>query len=90
MLSTWSEDARNYLITGNTIRDTQEIPTQFVGINENNGPNKGGAVRADENIIKGNIFSGHKTADILLAGAKTVVEDNGGAKIVQPTAAETK
>ena len=77
------EDARAYTITGNTIRDTQEVPTQFVGIEEKNGTYRDKPTAADENIIRGNRFSGHRTADIILAGPNTVCEDNGEAKVVK-------
>jgi parallel beta-helix repeat protein len=77
-----AEDARDFTIEGNTIRDTQEKPTQFVGIEEKNGEYGKKPTHADENIIKANIFSGQKTADIILAGEKTEVEANGAAKIV--------
>jgi len=77
------EDARNYTITGNTIRDTQANSTQWVGIEEKNGKYRDKPTYADENIIRGNRFSGHKTADIVIAGAATVCEDNGEAKVVK-------
>jgi hypothetical protein len=41
---------------------------------------------ADENIIRNNTFRGHKTADVIYAGEKTVV-DNPGAKVVKETPA---
>jgi len=89
------EDARAYTITGNTIRDTQEPATQYVGIHEKNGERGGKPTYADENVISGNTFSGHKTADIVVSGEKTVV-DNAGAKVVKaadiaaPEAKKTK
>ena len=83
LLGAQVEDARAYTITGNTIRDTQEKPTQFVGIEEKGGKRGKKTTYADENVIKGNTFAGHKTADIIVVGPKTVVEDNGEAKVVR-------
>lgn len=77
------EDALDYTITGNTIRDTQKEPTQLVGIEERASVRDKKATRADENVIKGNRFSGHRTADVVVAGEKTVVGDNGDAKVVK-------
>jgi len=82
-----TEDARNYTITGNTIRDTQEQPTQYVGIEERNGTYRKKPTRADENLIRGNTFSGHRTADVILCGPKTVCEENGEAKVIREAAA---
>jgi hypothetical protein len=36
---------------------------------------------ADENVIKGNRFSGHKVADVVVSGKQTVVE--GDAKVIK-------
>jgi len=71
------EDARNYTITGNTIRDTQEKPTQWIGIHEKNGMRRKKVTYADENVVKGNTFSGHKVADVVVSGAKTTVAQPG-------------
>lgn len=76
------EDARNYTITDNIIRDTQEEPTQFVGIEEKHGERGGKKTSADENIIRKNTFAGHRTADIIVAGHKTIVEEGEGVNIV--------
>jgi len=76
------EDARDYTIVGNTIRDTQGTPTQYVGIYEKNGMRRKKPTSADENVIKDNTFSGHKVADIVVSGEKTVVE-NGDAKVIK-------
>jgi len=78
------EDARGYTITGNTIRDTQPEPTQHVGIEERHGERRGEPTRADGNVIRGNRFSGHPKADVILAGPNTRCEDNDGAKCVAP------
>jgi parallel beta-helix repeat protein len=78
-----AEDALDYTITGNTIRDTQKEHTQLIGIEEKTFGKKEKPTRADENVIKGNQFSGHETADIVLVGEKTVVEGNGNAKVVK-------
>jgi hypothetical protein len=79
-------------IEGNTIRDTQDNPTQFVGIEEKPGTQKdrdGNIQTPDGNVIRDNKVSGHKTADIIVSGPKTVVEDNGDAKVV-PAASDAK
>ena len=78
------EDARGYTITGNTIRDTQPEPTQHVGIEERHGERRGEPTHADGNVISRNHFSGHRKADVILAGPNTRCEDNGGAKCVAP------
>lgn len=76
-----AEDALNYTILGNTIRDTQSEPTQFIGIEERANLGKNKDTRADENVIKDNRFSGHRAADIVVVGEKTVAEGNGEAKL---------
>lgn len=77
-----NEDALDYTIANNLIRDTQSTPTQFIGIEERNGEYQKKPTRADENKIAGNKFDGHKVADIVVAGPQTVVE-NEGAKLVK-------
>ena len=87
-----AEDARNYTIEGNIVESTLENPTQWIGIEERNGKPVSREVKkrgktitvtkiADENRIVRNKCSGHKTADILVIGAKTVAEDNEGAVV---------
>ena len=61
------DGARQYTISGNTVRDTQRQPTQHVGIEEHAG--------GDGNTITGNRLSGHSTADVIPSGAKTVVQN---------------
>lgn len=77
-----SEDAKMYTIEGNTIRDTQSAPTQWVGIEEKNSVYQKKPTAADKNIFRKNVYSGHKTADIIKAGAETVIEEMDGVKIV--------
>lgn len=75
------EDARQYTIEGNTIRDTQAEPTQHIGVEERHGTYRGKPTRADENVITGNTFAGHREADIVLAGTDTRCEDNSDAMV---------
>ncbi len=77
-----TEDARGYVIVGNTIGDTQATPTQHVGIEERHGRYRDRPTAADENRICENRFGGHLTADIILAGEKTLCENNGNASVV--------
>jgi hypothetical protein len=77
------EDARGFTIEGNTIRDTQSTPTQYVGIEEKNGSYREKPTSADQNIIQDNQFAGHKTADIVVAGGKTRIEEEAGAVVVR-------
>jgi len=72
-----TEDARAYQILGNTIRDTQPSPTQFIGIEERHGTYRDKPTSADENVIEGNTFGGHKEADVVLVGPATRCEDKG-------------
>ena len=72
-----TEDARAYQILNNTIRDTQPSPTQFIGIEERHGTYRDKPTWADENVIEGNTFGGHKEADIVLVGPATRCEDKG-------------
>lgn len=94
-----AEDAKQYTIEGNTVESTLENPTQWVGIEERNGkPLRRERMRkgktqivtklADENVIRNNKVSGHKKADILIIGPKTVCENNGEAKVVRGPAPE--
>jgi hypothetical protein len=76
-----TEDALDYTIANNTIRDTQSTPTQYVGIEEKSGAYRDKPTRADENKISGNKFGGHKLADIVVAGSKTVVENDGARQV---------
>jgi len=78
-----TEDACKYTITGNTIRDTQEQPTQQVGIEERNGTYQKKPTRADENTIRGNTYAGHKTADVVAVGSKTVIEEDAKVTVVR-------
>jgi len=78
-----SEHALDYTITGNTIRDTRETPTQYVGIEEKNGTYRKKPTRADENVIKGNSYSGHRTADVIVVGPNTVCEEGPDARVVK-------
>jgi len=75
------EDAREYTVVENTIRDTQDDPTQHVGIEERNGERRGKHTFADENQIKGNTLSGHKVADIFIQGQSTICDGNGDARV---------
>jgi len=96
------ERAQGYLIEKNTITGSPENPTQRVGIEERNGSPvraevwSGGKLVtrqriADRNVIRGNRFAGHESADIIVTGPQTVVRDNGRAKVVRrPDAATTK
>jgi hypothetical protein len=72
-----TEDARAYQILGNTIRDTQPSPTQYIGIEERHGTYRGKPTWADENVIEGNTFRGHKEADVVLVGPATRCENKG-------------
>jgi hypothetical protein len=75
--------ATEITIEGNTIRDTQPNPTQHIGIEETEGKNRDKPVAPDENVIRGNTFCGHKIADIVIIGPRTVAENNGDAKVVK-------
>lgn len=88
-----AEDARAYTVEGNVVESTLPEPTQWVGIEERCGdPPRREVERdgkkavetrvADENVIRNNKLSGHKTADILRVGPKTICENNPGAKVV--------
>ena len=83
------EDAKAYLIEENIIESTEPEPCQHVGIEERNGKYKDTITLADENTIKNNKFKGHKIADIVVSGSKTVVE-NPDAKITKKEEPETK
>jgi len=96
-----AEDARAYTVEHNVVESTLKEPTQWVGIEERHGKpirreveRKGKKVIAtkiaDENVIRKNKVSGHKTADVIVVGPKTVCEDNPGAKAVRKTPAEAK
>ena len=73
--------SRDYTIEGNTIRDTQKSPTQVVGVEEKDGSYRGKPTHADENLIRDNVFSGHRKADVLLTGPATRCERNGEATV---------
>ena len=78
------EGAKAFTIEGNTIESTLEQPTQWVGVQEQAGQDgKKVPMLADENIIKGNKFSGHTAADVIVQGPKTIVENNGEAKVTR-------
>jgi len=79
-----TEDALDYTIVDNTIRDTQSTPTQQIGIEERNGEYQKKPTRADENVIRNNKFQGQTVADIVVAGAATKV-DNADAKVLKAT-----
>jgi len=74
LLAAAVEDARKYTIEGNTFESTLAEPTQWVGIEEKHGKRGDKATFADENIIRGNIFKGMKTADVIVAGEQTLVD----------------
>ncbi|MBM4031847.1 MAG: hypothetical protein FJ291_08695 [Planctomycetes bacterium] len=87
-----AEDARGYTVEANVVESTLPEPTQWVGIEERCGdPPRREVERdgkkvvesriADENVIRGNKLSGHKAADILLVGPRTVCEDNPCARV---------
>jgi len=75
------EDAREYIIRANTIRDSQESATQWIGIEERNGMYRDKPTCADENLIEENVFSGHRKADVVLSGPATRCEANGNINI---------
>ena len=75
------EDARDYTIEANTIRDTQKSPTQVVGVEEQDGSYRGKPTHAYENLIRDNVFSGHRKADVWLTGPATRCERNGEATV---------
>ena len=88
-----AEDAMAYTVENNVVESTLAEPTQWVGIEERCGEPRQREVErdgkkivetriADENTIRGNKLSGHKTADILLVGPKTVCDGNPEAKVV--------
>lgn len=77
------EDARNYTITDNTIRDTQAAPTQHVGIEERNGVRNNKPTAADENLIENNTYSGHTVADVIVVGPATVVREKPEVKVLR-------
>ena len=84
MLYASSEDAMNYTIKGNKIRDTQNEKTQHIGIEEKNGMYRDKPTSADFNIIEYNELSGHLKADIIIVGKNTVCKNNKADKIVLP------
>ncbi len=75
LISAAREDALEYTVEENIIRDTQEVPTQHVGVEERHGERRGGLNRADANIVRNNSYSGHIKADVIVVGKKTVVEE---------------
>jgi hypothetical protein len=77
-----------YTIEGNTIRDTQSTPTQWVGIEEKNSVYQKKPTAADKNTFRKNVYSGHKTADIIKAGAETLIEEKDGVKVIPAAAPE--
>jgi hypothetical protein len=83
-----AEDAKAYTIEGNTIESAAEPPTQWIGIEEKTFKRGEKWTVCDGNVIRGNKVTGHKTADILLVGPKTVCEENGDAKVVKNFAKE--
>ncbi len=89
-----AEDARNYTVEGNLVESTLPEPTQWVGIEERCGdPIRREVERegkrvvetriADENVIRANKLSGHKTADIILVGPRTTCDANPGATVLR-------
>jgi|GEM_PF-1048971 len=81
MIYAATENAMNYTIKNNTISDTQETKTQHTGIEEKNGTYGEKPTFADNNVIEDNILSGHKVADIVIAGQNTVCKNNKCEKI---------
>jgi len=81
MIYASTEDAMNYTIRNNTIADTQETKTQYIGIEEKNGTYREKPTFADNNVIEDNILSGHKVADIVIVGQNTVCRNNKCEKI---------
>ncbi len=81
------EDASSYLVEGNTVQSTLDDPTQWVGIEERNGvfpfEHHGKRGFVDSNTIRNNTVTGHKKADIIIVGPKTVCEANGPAKVLR-------
>lgn len=77
------EEASGYTIVSNILRDTQAEPTQWVGIEERDGLRQGKTIRADRNVLQGNSCTGHRTADMILAGPDTRAWDNDAAVIVR-------
>jgi len=93
-----AEDARGYTVEDNVVESTLAEPTQWVGIEERCGdPPRREVERdgqkvvetrlADENAIRRNRVSGHRTADIIVVGPKTVCEENPGARVAAGAAA---
>jgi parallel beta-helix repeat protein len=78
-----TEDARNYTVAGNTIRDTQAMPSQHVGVEERNGVYRDKPTAADENLIEGNSYSGHVRADVIVVGPATTVTEKPEVKVVR-------
>ncbi|MCM8802579.1 MAG: right-handed parallel beta-helix repeat-containing protein [Candidatus Omnitrophica bacterium] len=84
MIYASSEDAMNYTIKGNIIRDTQNEKTQYIGIEEKNGKYRDKPTFADFNIIEDNELIGHIKADIIIVGQNTVCKNNKAEKIELP------
>jgi len=84
MLYASTEDAMNYTIKNNEIFDDQNTKTQYVGIEEKKGTYMNKPTFADNNVIEDNVLSGHKTADIIIAGPNTVCKNNKAEKIILP------
>lgn len=53
-----------------TVMD-QKSPTQVVGVEEKDGSCRGKPTHVGENLIRNNVFSGHRKADIWLTGPAT-------------------
>jgi hypothetical protein len=92
---------RQTTVENNVIESTLEKPTQWVGIEEQHTiqtprPVKGQkpedmpsaevVALVDENRIVNNKLKGHKTADIIVRGPKTVADSNTGTLIEERTA----
>lgn len=85
-----TENAQDCTIGGNTVRDTQKEPTQWVGIEEKNGKRKGKVTIADNNVIKNNTYSDLKTADIVRVGKNTRIDESSSVRIISNEAPAVK
>ena len=80
------EDARAVTVEANVIESTLAEPTQWVGVWEQCGIYRGKPTVADENTVRHNTFRGHRKADVIVVGPRTIVECPGAKVIRQPAA----
>ncbi|MCG3147129.1 MAG: hypothetical protein PCFJNLEI_00566 [Verrucomicrobiae bacterium] len=88
----WAEPCLNVTVESNRIESTTSPATQKVGIEERHqkpredrkakADPETGLFLSDQHTITGNKFSGHETADIIVAGPRSVVGEDQG-KIIK-------